>query len=35
MLFKENPFVAKPEEDRKGMKEYYRTKIEEVKIYSC
>jgi 26S proteasome regulatory subunit T6 len=29
MLFKEPPTIVKPEEDRKGMKEYYKAKIEE------
>jgi hypothetical protein len=32
MLLKEVPNVSKPEEDRKGMKDYYKAKIEEVSL---
>jgi hypothetical protein len=30
MLFKEAPVIAKPDEERRGMKDYYKAKIEEV-----
>lgn len=32
MLFKEPPTVVKPDEERKGMKDYYKAKIEEVRV---
>ena len=30
MLFKSDPRTVKPEESKKGMKDYYKAKIEEV-----
>jgi len=32
MLFREEPTIAKVDDDRKGMKDYYKAKIEEVGI---